>query len=175
MPWYKPAGQSNITTWYQPLQRTNHGQINISYIAPIIWNNLTDSLKQITLTLTSIELRSIFFTESEVRRISRISLLLIFLFYCTTTFHFYCYYHFNYYYIIVLIIITIIVTFINGRSISSSTSRSVIIIIVIISSSSINKISVSLYINLYLWAFHLFPVILYQYILPMFFKGPQWK
>ena len=29
----------------QPLQRSNHGQNNIFYIAPIIWNNLPNSLK----------------------------------------------------------------------------------------------------------------------------------
>ena len=46
----KPAGQPNSTTkasllkLNQPLRRTNHGQ-NISYMAPIIWNNLPNSLK----------------------------------------------------------------------------------------------------------------------------------
>ena len=67
---FKPAGQPNTTTRVsllelnKPLRRTNHGQNNISYIAPIIWNNLQNSLKQqITLTLTNIELRNIFFTE----------------------------------------------------------------------------------------------------------------
>ena len=39
---FKPAGQSNTSTraslvkLNQPLQRTNHGQKNISYIAPVI-------------------------------------------------------------------------------------------------------------------------------------------
>ena len=48
---FKPAGQPNTTTWAsllklnQPLQRTNHGHKNISYIAQIIWNNLSNSLK----------------------------------------------------------------------------------------------------------------------------------
>ena len=48
---FKPAGQPNTTTrasllkLRQPLRRTNHGQNNISYIAPIIWNNLPNSLK----------------------------------------------------------------------------------------------------------------------------------
>ena len=48
---FKPAGQPNITTTAsllklnQPLRRTNHGQHNIFYIAPIIWNNLPNSLK----------------------------------------------------------------------------------------------------------------------------------
>ena len=47
----KTAGQPNTTTWAsllklsQPLRRTNHGLDNISYIAPIIWNNLPNSLK----------------------------------------------------------------------------------------------------------------------------------
>ena len=42
---FKPAGQPNTTTrasllkLNQPLQRTNHGQKNIPYIAPIIWNS----------------------------------------------------------------------------------------------------------------------------------------
>ena len=64
---FKPVGQPNTTTrasllkLNQPLRRTNHGQNNISYIAPIIWNNLPK--QQITLTLTNIELRSIFFAE----------------------------------------------------------------------------------------------------------------
>ena len=46
----KPAGQPNSTTkasllkLNQPLRRTNHGQ-NISYMAPIIRNNLPNSLK----------------------------------------------------------------------------------------------------------------------------------
>ena len=48
---FKPAGQPNTTTrasllkLIQPLRRTNPGEINISYIAPIIWNNLPNSLK----------------------------------------------------------------------------------------------------------------------------------
>ena len=49
---FKSGGQPNTTTrasflkLNQPLRRTNHGQNNISYItAPIIWNNLPDSLK----------------------------------------------------------------------------------------------------------------------------------
>ena len=48
---FKPAGQPNTTTrasllkLSQPLRRTNHGQNIISYIAPIIWNNLPNSLK----------------------------------------------------------------------------------------------------------------------------------
>ena len=48
---FEPAGQPNTTTrasllkLSQPLRRTNHGQSNISYIAPIIWNNLPKSLK----------------------------------------------------------------------------------------------------------------------------------
>ena len=48
---FKPAGQPNTTTWAsllklnQPLWRTNHGHKNISYIAQIIWNNLSNSLK----------------------------------------------------------------------------------------------------------------------------------
>ena len=50
---FKPAGQPNTTSrasmlkLSQPLRRTNHGQNNISYIAPIIWNNLPSSLKTI--------------------------------------------------------------------------------------------------------------------------------
>ena len=48
---FKPAGQPNTTTrasllkLSQPLRKTNHGQNSISYIAPIIWNNLSNSLK----------------------------------------------------------------------------------------------------------------------------------
>ena len=48
---FKPAGQPNTTTrasllkLNQPFQTTNHGQNNIFYIAPIIWNNLPNSLK----------------------------------------------------------------------------------------------------------------------------------
>ena len=48
---FKPTGQPNTITrasllkLNQPLRRTNHGQNNISYIAPIIWNNLPNSLK----------------------------------------------------------------------------------------------------------------------------------
>ena len=48
---FKPAGQHNTTTrasllkLNQPLQRTNHGQNNIFYVAPIICNNLPNSLK----------------------------------------------------------------------------------------------------------------------------------
>ena len=46
---FKPAGQPNATTrasllkLNQPLRRTNHGQNNISYIAPIIFNNLLNT------------------------------------------------------------------------------------------------------------------------------------
>ena len=48
---FKPVGQPNTTTrgsllkLNQPLRRTNHDQNNVSYIALIIWNNLTNSLK----------------------------------------------------------------------------------------------------------------------------------
>ena len=48
---FKPAGQPNTTTrasllkLNQPLRRTNHDQNNISYVGPIIWNNLPNSLK----------------------------------------------------------------------------------------------------------------------------------
>ena len=48
---FKPAGQPNTATrtsllkLSQPLRRTNYGYNNISYIAPIIWNNLPNSLK----------------------------------------------------------------------------------------------------------------------------------
>ena len=48
---FKPAGQPNTITrgsllkLNQPLRRTNHSQNNVSYIAPIIWNNLPNSLK----------------------------------------------------------------------------------------------------------------------------------
>ena len=48
---FKPTGQPNTTTRVsllklnQYLRRTNHGQNNISYITPIIWNNLPNSLK----------------------------------------------------------------------------------------------------------------------------------
>ena len=48
---FKPSDQPNTTTraslleLNQTLQRTNHGQNNISYIAPIIWNNLTNFLR----------------------------------------------------------------------------------------------------------------------------------
>ena len=48
---FKPAGQPNTTTrasllkLHQPLWITNHGQNNASYIAPIIWINLPNSLK----------------------------------------------------------------------------------------------------------------------------------
>ena len=48
---FKPAGQPNTITrasllkLNQPLRRTNHGQNNISYVGPIIWNNLPNSLK----------------------------------------------------------------------------------------------------------------------------------
>ena len=50
----KLAGQPNIITrasllkLNQPLRRTNPGQNNISYIAPIIWNTLPNSLKKKT-------------------------------------------------------------------------------------------------------------------------------
>ena len=48
---FKPGGQPNTTTrasllkLNQSLRRTNHAQNNISYIAPIIWNNSPNSLK----------------------------------------------------------------------------------------------------------------------------------
>ena len=48
---FKPAGQTSATTresllkLNQPTRRTNHGQKNIFYTAPIIWNNLPNSLK----------------------------------------------------------------------------------------------------------------------------------
>ena len=63
---FKPAGQLNSITrasllkLKQPLRKTNHGQLYISYIAPILWNNLPNSLKT---TDNLNKLRSIFFTE----------------------------------------------------------------------------------------------------------------
>ena len=48
---FKPSGQPNTTTIASLLElnhtlpRTNHGQNNISYIAPIIWNNLANFLR----------------------------------------------------------------------------------------------------------------------------------
>ena len=39
------ATKTSLLKLNQPLQRSNHGQKNISYIAPIIWNDLPDSLK----------------------------------------------------------------------------------------------------------------------------------
>ena len=48
---FKPACQPSTTTrasllkLSEPLRRTRHGQNNISYICPIIWNNLLNSLK----------------------------------------------------------------------------------------------------------------------------------
>ena len=48
---FQPAGQPNTTNrasllkLNQPFQTTNHGQNNIFYIAPIIWNNSPNSLK----------------------------------------------------------------------------------------------------------------------------------
>ena len=72
---FKPADQPNTTTrasllkLNQLLQRPNHGQNNISCLTPIIWNNLPNSSgkQPIILTLKSSELRSIFFTEWEMR------------------------------------------------------------------------------------------------------------
>ena len=46
---FKTAGRPNTTTkasllkLNQPLRRTNHGQNIITYIGPIIWNNLPNS------------------------------------------------------------------------------------------------------------------------------------
>ena len=48
---FKSAGQPNTITrasllkLSQPFRRTNHCQNNISYITPIVWNNLPNSLK----------------------------------------------------------------------------------------------------------------------------------
>ena len=48
---FKPAGQSNTITiasllkLNQHVRKTNHSQNNISYIAPIIWNDLPNSIK----------------------------------------------------------------------------------------------------------------------------------
>ena len=48
---FKPAGQQNTITrtslrkLNQPLRKSNHGQNNLSYLAPTIWNNLPNSLK----------------------------------------------------------------------------------------------------------------------------------
>ena len=48
---FKPAGQSNTTNIVsslklnQTLRRNNKGHKNISYIAPIFWNNIPNSLK----------------------------------------------------------------------------------------------------------------------------------
>ena len=37
-------GRASLLKLNQPLRRTNHGHNYISYIAPIIWNNLPNSL-----------------------------------------------------------------------------------------------------------------------------------
>ena len=49
---FKPAGQNTAATrtylfkLSQPLQKTNHGQKILSYVAPCIWNKLPDFLKK---------------------------------------------------------------------------------------------------------------------------------
>ena len=67
---FKPAGQPSSTTraslmkLSQPLRITNHGQNNISYIAPVIWNNLPNSLKTIgNLNAYKHRVKEHFFTE----------------------------------------------------------------------------------------------------------------
>ena len=67
---FKPAGQPNTNTrasllkLNQPLRRTNHGQNNIFYIALIIWNNLTNSLKTTdNLNAYKHRVKAHFFTE----------------------------------------------------------------------------------------------------------------
>ena len=67
---FKPAGQPSTTTrasllkLNQPLRRTNHGQNNISYIAPIMWNNLPNSLKTTdNLSTYKHRVKEHFFTE----------------------------------------------------------------------------------------------------------------
>ena len=48
---FKPACQhytitkTSLLKLSKPLRKTNHGQSNLSYLAPTIWNNLPDSLK----------------------------------------------------------------------------------------------------------------------------------
>ena len=62
----KPLGtRASLLKLSQCFRRTNHSQNNISYIAPIIWNNLPNSLKTTDNlnTYKSTELRSSFFTE----------------------------------------------------------------------------------------------------------------
>ena len=63
---FKPVDQLNNITrasllkLNQPLRNNNHGQKSISYIAPLMWNNLQNSLKQErTLTLTKRTTREI--------------------------------------------------------------------------------------------------------------------
>ena len=71
---FKLAGQSNTTTrecllkLNQPLQRTNHCQKNISYVAPIIWNNLPNFLKTTdNLNTNKHRVKEHFFTELQMR------------------------------------------------------------------------------------------------------------
>ena len=153
---FKPTGQPNTTTrtflrkLNQPLRRTNHGQKNISYITPIIWNNLPNSLKT-TDKLNSYKNRGKEHflhrikteTNNVYRQFNFFNAQPLFIFHYYYYYYYYCYY----YQIIIIIIIAIIMTFISGSSnssSSSSTSSSIIIIIIIISSSSINNIFVLL-------------------------------
>ena len=72
---FEQAGQPNTPTrasllkLNQPLRRTNQGQNNISYIAPIIWYNLPNSLKTTNnLNTYKHRVKEHFFTKQEMRQ-----------------------------------------------------------------------------------------------------------
>ena len=83
---FKEAGWSDTTTkasllkLNQTLWRTNHSQNNISYIAPIIWNNLPDSLKTTdNLNTYKHKVKEHFFTEWETRQTIHIAIFKLFI------------------------------------------------------------------------------------------------
>ena len=69
---FKPACQSTTATrtsffkLSHRLRKNNYGQKSLSYVAPSIWNKLSDFLKQQRIsTRTNIELKSFFFLQNE--------------------------------------------------------------------------------------------------------------
>ena len=124
---FKEAGWSDTTTkasllkLNQTLWRTNHSQNNISYIAPIIWNNLPDSLKTTdNLNTYKHKVKEHFFPEWETRQTIHIaifnlfilmhkhfSFLLLLLFLSLLHYCYYNYYNYDYF-LVVAVAVTVL-------------------------------------------------------------------
>ena len=91
------ATRTSLFILSQPLQKTNHGQKSISYVAPSIWNKLPDFLKKTDNASTYIHrVKKHFFKERTMKK--TISVATSNWFWITICYYYYYHYYYYYYY-----------------------------------------------------------------------------